>query len=343
VEIQLLKKYIRGECSQEEAEMVQRWIDSDDFNDQLLFNIEKDLHQYVEYDRIENKDALKTALLDVYERGASNYANFSKHRKFYSNSLFKIAASFALLIASAFFVQQLLVKTNHHVEVAEGTKIIKKENDRGRKSSIFLPDGSIVFLNSESSIQYDELSFTNNREIFLTGEGFFEVAKDSLHPFKVIASNIEITALGTSFNVNSYKKDQEISVALVTGKVLVKIADSTDLGMEYFLNPGQEINYITAYNQFTYSSSFNPKEIYGWKDGILYFEQANLADVLQKLERWFDVDFEIKNASPVEWRYTAQFHNQNLRNILESLSFSQNFKYELNGKKVTIEFNPNNQ
>ena len=338
---ELLKKYIRGACTGKEAEKVIQWINSDNFDQDLLKNIEQDLQESIDLkDNNGDSGHLYLKIQQVYSKEQLERSRFSQKKQSYNSTFLKIAASVLLLLSSTFLVLNYVSREEEQASFESDAEVIVKENDRGRKSTIFLPDGSVVYLNSASSIQYDESSFTSKRVTFLEGEGFFEVAKDSVHPFKVITNNLEVTALGTAFNIDSYQEEKSIVVSLISGKILIENYgdDSLMSSKELFLNPGQEVNFIKKDQVFSKISSFNPKETYGWKDGILYFNNANLSDVLQKLERWFDVDFEMVNKNPFPWRYTAQFHNQNLKSILESLSFSQNFKYEVKEKKVIIEF-----
>ena len=344
MDIKLLKKYLKGQCNSSEAEKVREWISSDDFNEDLFLIIEKDLDQAITLNKgnYSNYDDLRVRLQEIYAKERAEKHDFTKKKYTYHYSFLKIAASILIILTSTFFIINYINDEKRSTDElpALAEKIVYKENDRGRKSTIFLPDGTVVYLNSASSIKYNEANFDSLRITYLTGEGFFEIAKDSIHPFKVITHNVEVTALGTSFNINSYREKDNTSIALVTGKVLIKnYTDSIMSVKELMLNPGQKINYIRKANSFSKISSFNPIATYGWKDGVLYFDSADLSTVLQKLERWFDVDFELLNKDPYPWRYTAQFHNQTLRSILESLSFSQNFKYKINGKKVMIEFN----
>ncbi|MGK7395560.1 MAG: FecR family protein [Candidatus Cyclobacteriaceae bacterium M3_2C_046] len=334
----LLKKYIKGECNPQEVKHVVAWIQSEKFDQDLLVHIEDDLNQ-AEVTPVLGTDQYRKAkvLQQVYDRdGKAN--EDAKSTSSYPSVFLKIAASVLLLFLSTYLIFDLMQPDSG--PQSEAAQMVIKENDRGRKSTLFLPDGSIVYLNSESSVRYDEYLFDSIRLVYLKGEAFFEVARDTVHPFRVISDQVEVTALGTSFNVSSYQ-ESETTVALNTGKVLVKkIAQATTGKSELVLNPGQQVSYLKDKSTFSKIQPFSPQATFGWKDGILYFDQADLSSVLTKLERWYDVEFEIVNSQPYKWRYSAQYHNQSLKNVLESLSFSQNFKYELNGKTVIIEFSP---
>ena len=333
----LLKKYIKGECNSVEARQVFLWINSEQFDSNLLRLIEQDLDQEINtQEPAITNESLQKKITAIYDKAREETIFLDPSKSLYGNTFLKIAASLLLIISIGILLYDSSQNTPPTSAIT--SKSITKENDRGRKSTIFLPDGSVIQLNSESSIRYDEINFEQDRTVFLAGEGFFEVAEDSIHPFSVISDQVAVTALGTSFNVDSYREKDNIQVALVTGKVLVKNLTDSLQNQEYFLNPGQSVSYHKENKNFSEIIPFEAVNITGWKDGILYFDRADLSTVLNKLERWFAVDFELLNESHHTWRYTSQFKNQNLKNIMESLSFTQNFNYEINGKKVYIEF-----
>lgn len=312
---------------------------SKDFEPELLSHIEEDLIQ-MKGDGDEGED-LKPLLHRILIRDQMDQIDSGKQVEVYvktkdrsSNWFLRVAASLTILFTFAYLINFIDQKTSIEVQ-QEAVKIIK-ENTKGRRSTLSLPDGSIVKLNAASRIEYQENFNDTNRVVYLEGEAFFEVAKDSLRPFIVRANNISVTALGTSFNVSSYAEEEEIAVALASGRVVVK---EEDLTKEVFLEPGQLVQYQKKSNQFSELKSFSAASVYGWKDGILYFKSAGLPEVISRLERWFGVEFIISGKSPLSWSYTGEFDNQSLKSVLESLSFSQNFEYRVEGKTVTIDFN----
>jgi ferric-dicitrate binding protein FerR (iron transport regulator) len=215
--------------------------------------------------------------------------------------------------------------------VKEATKI----TEPGQKLSFHLNDGSRVILNAGSKLIYPETFNEQERIVHLEGEAFFEVSKDSLRPFRVITGSVVTTALGTSFNINSFSINKEIEVALVTGKVMVtEDKNSTEA---VFLMPGEMATYHKGDDSLS-KSIYNFKEEISWKDGVLYFKDAGYSEIVRKLELWYGVDI-VENRIPEKtWNFTGTFEDENLVNILNSLQFGHGFKYEIIGKKVELKF-----
>ncbi|MCK5470978.1 MAG: FecR domain-containing protein, partial [Cyclobacteriaceae bacterium] len=206
----------------------------------------------------------------------------------------------------------------------------------GQKLKIFLPDGSTAWLNAESTITYPERFDTEKRVVTLNGEAFFDVTKDPSKPFIVQTENIDVTVLGTTFNVRNYHNERKTDVALESGEVLVETSGLKE--GKYILSPGEGISMNKKSGEIGLYE-VDPKSAYQWKDGVIYFNKANFDEVINKLSRWYGVEFIIDNYNGEEWEYSAEFKNDYLNNILQSMSFTKGFKYELDQNKVTIKFN----
>jgi transmembrane sensor len=212
-------------------------------------------------------------------------------------------------------------------------ELVTKKNPYGQKSTIFLSDGSIIYLNSGSSVNYLKGFQNDKREIQLTGEAYFEVAEDADRPFTVIAHGIATTALGTVFNIRAYSNNA-ITVSLAEGKVQVEFQNEDDEIQDQYLVAGEQV----AYNREAKTvkrGSFNPKTN-GWKDGILYFENASEKEVFEALELWYGFNFLIREPIKKEWRINASYDNQNLESILKSLGYIQGFDFKIQDKEVLI-------
>lgn len=253
-----------------------------------------------------------------------------------STRYMKIAASLlAILTICYLFYLNKTVESYEGQIVQDHSKEIIKSVPKGQKSKITLPDGSVVFLNAESTIKFKD-NFAVNRTIHLTGEAFFEVAHDKNHPFEVVTEKLTTTALGTSFNINAYKSASKIQVSLASGKV--KIAESESQTMVE-IKPGEGITYSPENNSFQ-MQAIDIQSILNWKDGILEFEKIPLPEVIEILERWYGVEIEIsgKNPSP-NLKCTGSFKpNEYLSNVLNVLGHSIEFNYTINGKKIMLEF-----
>lgn len=249
--------------------------------------------------------------------------------------LLKIAASVAIVLMSLATVYFFLSKGTDNQSSAE---YLYKENSAGRKSTLYLNDGTVVHLNSASSIRYPEVFSDTSRVVYLKGEAYFEVARDPAKPFSVISANVRTTALGTSFNVKAYDDSNDIEVSLVEGKVRVSEETATDGDRHYELSPGQRIAYSREKTQFTSVDFFDPKETLAWKDGVIFFKKADFGTIKKELERWFGCEIVVPSGQYPAMSYTGEFHNQNLENILQSIGFVNNFNFRMEDKKVFIRF-----
>ncbi|MBB6327805.1 ferric-dicitrate binding protein FerR (iron transport regulator) [Algoriphagus iocasae] len=225
-------------------------------------------------------------------------------------------------------------KRENTVTTRPTTNWITKSTNEGEKLNFRLPDQTVVWLNSGSSLKYPEKFDSTVRFVELIGEGFFEVAENPDQPFQVKASNLTTTALGTSFNINATVSEGS-RISLVTGKVSVLEASSLKT---YFLKPGQALSYESSADSVSIAD-FDQELDLGWRFGKLIFLQANFAQVIQQLELWYGVEFNVKGTPPHQWKFNGKFENQTLNNVLTSISNIENFTYQLENKKVTIHFN----
>ncbi len=249
----------------------------------------------------------------------------------------RIAASIVLVASFSFWYLQSKEEASI---VSEKVQVIEKSNPKGRRSTITLKDGSTVVLNSESSLSYASNFGEDKRELTLEGEAFFEVIKNPKIPFVVIGGKVTIIALGTSFNVSNFSKDKEVTVSLMTGKVKVMENTPADksANMSYVLEPNEQIKYMKDTKAFE-KVQYKGDAAYLWKDGIISFNQANLPDIVLKLERWYGVNIDVGNRSNSIVKYDGIFNNQSLENVLKAMSFSLNFKFSIEKKDIKLMFN----
>ena len=250
--------------------------------------------------------------------------------------LAKLAAVFAFAIAAG----GLFYYLNRTPAKATEAQWILMENPAGKKRRFSLPDGTRVCLNSSSTLSYQKGFEGDVRLVRLKGEAYFEVAKDEKKPFEVHTDKWGVTALGTAFNLNNFS-ESKTHVALVEGKVKVFI---NDLDETYLMNPGEGIHYDGDQNTAE-RSVFDQASLLGWKAGKLIFHKASFEEVVNRLERWYGVDIEVKNgdASQFEWAYTGAFERVSIQKVMRNLKHSQEIDYEITrgdalgkGKKIMI-------
>lgn len=258
-----------------------------------------------------------------WERLASN----TSRRKWYS-----IAAAITLLI-SGYLIYDADLKTQPLTDSLLKTHIT--ENPPGTKSHVMLPDGSKVILNAASKLVFPLKFLEGSREVELYGEAYFEVERDERRPFKIKTGNITTTVLGTSFNIKSGNDQSDVQISLASGKVKVEqYSEEHKLVNTHYLLPGEEINFINKNTPTVFR--YNWERVFGWKEGLIYFENAGKIEVLERLEEWYGVKFELVRNNSEVWDVTAKFQEQSLENVLKNLSFTVGFEYEIIGKRVEL-------
>jgi transmembrane sensor len=198
----------------------------------------------------------------------------------------------------------------------------------GTRTSLKLADGTLVWLNSGSSLKYPDKFIGEKREVILRGEAYFEVTTNPDMPFIVKSTNLNIKATGTRFNVLDYSSDIKSEVTLVSGKVFVSECDTTGSGkLISELNPNQHM----VYNDQTKSFKVDNEETYkyySWKDGKLIFRNEPLSEVVKKIGQVFNVDIELRGVELQDYRYRATFEDESLSEILKLLEISSPIKYK---------------
>lgn len=214
---------------------------------------------------------------------------------------------------------------------------------KGRQFQFTLPDGTKIWLNAASSIRYPTTFNTKQRQVYISGEAYFDVAKDVSKPFIVsVDKQAEVQVLGTSFNINAYSNEADIKTTLEDGMVKVKNISSSIPAIsnrELVLKPGQQAIVSTDNNvsspAITLEQNADIEKITAWKKGIFNFEGSSLVQVMKELERWYDIDVVYEGNPPAIRFYGKMGKDLSLKDLLEALDKSK-VKFELNGKTLTV-------
>lgn len=291
----------------------------------------------IKFQEQENLEARKAAIYRrVVEQSEQSTIKVSSKRHFpISRKLttLTVAASIAFLLLSLPLVllyQSSKEERGSQLQEIAAISYVKKIAKRGEKLTLVLPDGSVVKLNAGSSLKYST-SFGAQREVYLQGEAYFEVARDTLKPFIVKAGEVATEVLGTSFNVKYSAKDSVVQVAVTSGKVAVTFPQVNE---RFSLLPTEVLVIETNGVSKGY---FDEELLLGWKDDILVFENADIEEITQRLSTWYDVDIEVRGQTKVERKYSGKFKRRTLGHVLEGISYSSNFEFSIQQKKVIIE------
>ncbi|MEP1094670.1 MAG: FecR domain-containing protein [Cyclobacteriaceae bacterium] len=243
---------------------------------------------------------------------------------------YRVAAAVSLIVISFLTFQNLGDNIDGDESAAQ---FQTKMTQNGEKLTLRLSDGTMVKMNAGSHLEYLEGFSGNVRVVKLTGEAFFEVARDETRPFIVRTEQMTVEALGTSFNVNSYGEDSNHIITLVTGKVGVSTLDKSTYKI---LVPGQQARVSEDTGIFV--SEVDVAEATYWRDDILLFDESDFDTVIVSLERWYGVAFTIEGTVPALDTFSGKFKDENLINILDVMAFTSGFTYSINEKNVNIKF-----
>lgn len=224
---------------------------------------------------------------------------------------------------------------NVHAELVYNTLSTPK----GRQFHMTLADGSKIWLNAGSSVRFPAVFQSNERKVYITGEVYFEVAREQASPFIVIVNNrADIKVLGTSFNVNAYDNEEQINTTLVDGSVKVSTLSATNTPdpSTVVLKPGQQARISNSANAgISVNNDADLDKVTSWKNGYFNFGKASLREVMRQLERWYDIEVVYEKDVP-----DAQFIGKMTRNItlqdLFQILESSGVNFRIEGKKVIV-------
>ncbi len=228
-------------------------------------------------------------------------------------------AASVLLVVSVGLLSYFAENQNNEI-----IKITKSTTSKQR-SSLTLEDGSVVVLNSNSQLSYPEEFSLTSREISLRGEAFFDVSRDPGRPFIVRSDEVEITVLGTSFNVRAYGEDR-IEVTVSSGEVKVAAPEK---GKEVLLLKGQQAVFLKSTGEIT-RNNVDPEWYVSWINRSLEFDMIPFSDVVTILERTYNTEFKIRGKGSNNCLIRGKYKDESLINVLEGLKLVVDFDYFIN-------------
>ena len=201
---------------------------------------------------------------------------------------------------------------------------------RGGEYQVVLPDNSIVWLNADSKLRFPLTFSGKERRVFASGELYFQVAKDSLSPFRIEVEGLyEVEVLGTEFNVRAYS-DLPSATTLVDGRVLIR-----DKGTKVVLKPGEQA--VKGKNGEVVVREVNVAPYIAWRQGYFLFEDERLEDILNELARWYDVNIFFENSSVREERFSVDMpRHESFEEVLRLIEQTRSIQIEIEGNNVFV-------
>lgn len=243
----------------------------------------------------------------------------------------QIAASLLLLIAGSLTV--LTFMQRNEINALAEQNVVIRSGDYG-KSLVTLPDGTIVHLNAKSSLTYSQDFGRNDRKVALSGEGFFEVKKDTEKKFTVGTGYMDIAVLGTKFNVYAYETKDIVEMSLVEGSV--DVTTSRPPYQSIRVKPNEKVVYNKRTGNLLHERTSNKMET-AWMNKELVFRSERLEVVFRCLSRKFAVTFSVDDETLLNDVYTGTFDDENVESIMRVLKYHYNFKYTNEDGVISIQ------
>lgn len=322
--IQLFDKFLLKQASPEEMQILIQWLKSEgSFQDWMdkewdaaSSGMESDLQQKL-LGQIKKKISLETQQIPLKR---------NKYRTLYLWTA-RIASVVILLLLTGISVYRYAMEQQKMQDM-----IVSVE--KGQKANITLPDGSKVWVNSDSRLIYGSRFTSKERILELEGEAYFEVAPDKMRPFIVETKNISVKALGTSFDVKSYKEDNWVSAVLMTGKVEVWSENE-----KLILEPNQRILFDKSTGKMEKSKVMDATDFSGWMYNTLSFEAETFENIVQTLQRLYNTKIVFESESLKKYRFTGSPGNTSLESILQILSLTSPLSYEVKDGVIVLREN----
>ena len=321
---ELLQRFRNNECTPEEIGLLQQWITQLDLSDESTLLSPEQL------------DAVKTRM---HQQLMSERAVVPERHRLPVRRRLLVAASWLVLIFCSIILWYV---TRPAAPGSNGIKPLLTviENNRAGIRRITLPDGSQVWLNMYSRLEFDPKQFNRTKRLVkLSGEGFFEVvpslepgSTNKKIPFIVETGSLRTRVLGTAFNIEAYEQESEVRVSLVHGKVAL---DDTATDQTTMLSP----NHMVRYSKQTQSWEVLPvtaANVALWTQGFLVFNEVPLQEALERVENRYQVHIECDPALVQHKRITANFRNATWPTVLTNILFVHDLQYKKAGEKIVI-------
>jgi len=283
---------------------------------------------------------------NIFEPQVAKSSSFSKRKL----ALISIAAC----VFTAFFINYSLRLDKSVIKQNDNSFVNEVVTKRGSKSSIKLPDGTIVRLNTDSRLTYLTFAAGKTREVTLVGEAYFDVAHDSSRPFIIHTGKINIKVLGTSFNVRNYPQDKELETSLIKGKIEVSLKSRPEDII--ILKPTEKLiiakEQDELHTQAKVTNSNDNKVVLttitylrhdslvaetSWLNDKLVFVNQPLEKIAIELERKYAINITFKEEKVKHYRYTGVFENVSLEKVFQLIKYSKNINYKIDDKNIVIE------
>lgn len=317
-----IEEVLAGVATPEVARVVAQWFATDEGSAYLAECMERDTEHikfgledlYVDH-KIDSDKILARILQNI-------------HRKRMQRILFRVAAVlFPVAVLLGLFFQ-----VESRIDLLGDSGYEEIYVPKGDRVQMIFQDGTRVYINSDSRLKYPKKFGLNTREVYLQGEAYFVVSKNKRRPFIVNLDGPAIHVLGTSFDVHAYPENKDITVYLDEGSINMVLPSES----KYQLRPGEKLVYNKENNQCAITKNANSELSSLWKKDVIAFKNAPLAEVIEVLNRWYNVNFKVEDSVAWEISYTITSENTLLEKVLPDLEKIGPLKFEYDESKREV-------
>jgi ferric-dicitrate binding protein FerR (iron transport regulator) len=352
----LIISYLEGTISLEDEKILLKWFKSNP----------QSVKEFSDFQRIWNITEITAKLNDetIKQEWKLLKQKVSNSEKPVNKFLYWLPRVAAVFLLGAIFSFAI----SYQIYNPKNSEIVYHEinTPAGAKSKVTLPDGTIIWLNASSNLKYSNQFNKKNREVYLTGEAYFDVETNPSKVFLVRTTELNIKAYGTTFNVKSYPEEGTIETTLIEGSIgITRTTFENKKNDEVILEPNQRVvyyrrnkavekeNIIDDNNseldeeaepnakpeqKLTYliSKGIKAKDFTSWKDGTLFITSETLKELAIKLERKYDVKIHFVDEKIENLKFTGSIQNETIEQVIEAIGIAANIKYRIKDRDVWL-------
>lgn len=320
--IKLLDKYLDGSCTPTERQQVEQWLEG----------IGRP-GEWSSFDDESRKKFIEDLFEDILANSGYKQLPPVRQRRIRPR-IYKISAAVLLFLAGWVCFYQY---RKHSVSTDQNIIFRYEYTGTGEMKQLKLPDGTLVFLNNNSELKYPAHFLKANRQVYIKGEAYFEVAQNAAKPFIVHSGSLKTKVLGTAFNVNAYPHDKMVQITVITGKIAVGTEDEADRSTR-ILTKNEQLTFHGSDKKINSPIQVNATEFSSWKSGKLTFYRCPMEEVIRVLHRAYGTNMKLKNPALNSCEITGHFdRNQGLNDVLKAICLSIGGRFENNRDTLIIE------
>lgn len=335
----MLDRYLAGECSPADRERVERWLAEDQARLQLVGWMREVKAAAAELPGPWNADELWRGVEERLagsgrerQAVAPRFLGLPEPKRIWSTRLMRIAAVVALVLGGT-ALWQLAMRSGARSTV-EAVAMRTFTTRPGERAGFNLVDGSRVTLGASSSLDVPDTYGRRTRDVYLQGQGYFEVVPDPTKPFRVHSTRAVTEVLGTKFDVRAYPDDSTVSVAVAEGTVAVAAPDSGAAGRAV-LTRG-DLARLSSRGGVQVERGIDLGQYLAWTEGRLVFVNVLLREVIPQLERWYDLEIRLADSALARLPLTASLGTESAPEMLRLLELSLDVRVARQGRVVTL-------